>query len=312
MTAAALPTSAVPFQTHAPQRSTSTLSSLLLAAALLGVAALGLEGVCRAIWHQPAHTGLPVSGIGGTMDAALFSARETAYSTQMSRWLGAARSTVLGLLCIVSLIAVVRAYRPRQTRPAVPAAQQACEIAERIEAAYIAKRQELRARLAEAARSGTKLPLTVQDFMSRPPLTVSPVMTTESVAAFMQRERIRHVLVCNSELLLGVISDRDLYAARGRTVAECMTPNPIKVTPDTSLTTAASLMLANRINCLPVCDGLRVVGIMTTVDMTVAMQCLMALVEDLMTQHGWKVAEGAKPAGKATSVGTQPQVAPAP
>ncbi|MCL6501871.1 MAG: CBS domain-containing protein [Pirellulales bacterium] len=308
-----MPTSAVPFQAHAPQRSTSTLSSLLLAAALLGVAALGLEGVCRAIWHQPAHTGLPVSGIGSTMDDALFSARETAAdSTQMSRWLGAARSTVLGLLCIVSLIAVVRAYQPRQARPAVPAAQQACEIAEHIEAAYIAKRQELRARLAEAARSGTKLPLTVQDFMSRPPLSVSPAMTTESVAAFMQRERIRHVLVCDSELLLGVISDRDLYRAGGRTVAECMSPHPIKVTPDTSLTTAASLMLANRINCLPVCDGQRVVGIMTTVDMTVAMQCLMALVEDLMTQHGWKVAEGAKPAGKATSVGTQPQVAAAP
>lgn len=200
------------------------------------------------------------------------------------------------MLCIVSLIAVVRAFQSSRAVPTAALEKGNRDCAELLEAAYIAKRQELRARLAKAAQSGTKLPLAVQEFMTRRPFTVSPKTKLTTVAALMQRERIRHVLVCDGHRLLGVISDRDLLRSGANTAEECMSFPPGTITPETTLATAASLMLAQRINCLPVCENDRLVGIMTTVDLAVAMQCLMALVEDLMTKHGWTVPNSSREA----------------
>lgn len=269
-----------------------SLRRALLVAALMGAAALGLEGASYAIFRSaslisaqgsvfaaPQMPGQP-SGWDGARESSL-----VAY-----RWISTARSAVLGVLCNVSLIAVVRAYRPRAALQGVPARESDGDDAQQVEAAYVAKRQELRARLARAAHTGTKLPLLVEDFMTRQPFTVAPLTRMATVAELMQRERIRHVLVCDGRRVLGVISDRDLQRPNAHTAEQGMSVPPITITPDSTLATAASLMLAQRINCLPVCEDGQAVGILTTVDLAVAMQCLMALLDDLMSQRGWKVA----------------------
>jgi CBS domain-containing protein len=84
-----------------------------------------------------------------------------------------------------------------------------------------------------------------------------------------------------------------------------MSVRPITITPHTTLATAASMMLSRRINCLPICEDGSVVGIMTTVDLVVAMQCLAVLVEDFMSQLGLKVSSGAMGSDGGQAVGSQ-------
>ena len=52
-------------------------------------------------------------------------------------------------------------------------------------------------------------------------------------------------------------------------VFEAMTPDVVTVAPDASLTTAARLMRESDIGPLPVCEGRRVIGMLTDRDITV-------------------------------------------
>ena len=49
-------------------------------------------------------------------------------------------------------------------------------------------------------------------------------------------------------------------------VVDCMTPRPLQVTPDDTLSTARSLMDLEDFRCLPVVDGGKLVGIITDRD----------------------------------------------
>lgn len=312
MNAIAIPSSCRPLRGLWPSETdSSSLRWALLAAALMGVAALGLEGASHAIFRSPDFVPVPSSmftapqmpGQSSGWDAA------RASSPVDFRWMSTARSAVLGMLCMVSLIAVVRAYQPRAARQLVPTQENNADEAQQVEAAYVAKRQELRARLARAAQSGTKLPFLVEEFMTRRLFTVAPMTRIATVAEMMHRERVRHVLVCDGRRVLGVISDRDLQRPHAHTAEQCMTVPPITVTADTTLATAASLMLAKHINCLPVCEDGQALGIMTTVDLVVAMQCLIALVDDLMSQRARKVPAGSTPSDNgATGFAEDPAV----
>ena len=51
------------------------------------------------------------------------------------------------------------------------------------------------------------------------------------------------------------------------TVAECMTPDPITVSPDTPIHEVAELLIVQKIGGLPVMDGPDLVGIITVTDL---------------------------------------------
>jgi CBS domain-containing protein len=95
---------------------------------------------------------------------------------------------------------------------------------------------------------------------------------------------VRHVLVVDEEGgLQGVVSQRDLfhggllralgYGTRAKQQAldsllikEAMKTEPITTTPDATLQSAARLMAEHKIECLPVLEGGRIVGIVTEGD----------------------------------------------
>jgi predicted transcriptional regulator len=60
-----------------------------------------------------------------------------------------------------------------------------------------------------------------------------------------------------------------------------MTPNPITVTPDMPVSTVTTIMLAKRINCVPVVEDGKLMGIVTTSDLLMALQCVLKLIEQL-------------------------------
>ena len=121
-------------------------------------------------------------------------------------------------------------------------------------------------------------------------LMISPVHTLgreanlAEVSDLMRNERIRHIpIVTDDGLLIGLVTHRDLLSrAFGggedlprsihRPYLESMPVTDIMVTavetvrPDTDLSIAACQMLARRHGCLPVVDGTRLVGILTSSD----------------------------------------------
>ncbi|GAB4137484.1 CBS domain-containing protein [Thermopirellula anaerolimosa] len=115
----------------------------------------------------------------------------------------------------------------------------------------------------------------VQDVMTNDPVQVGPGTPILKVAELMRERKIRHVLaVDRTGRVLGVISDRDVCRARGKTAQEAMSRPPITVSPETDIIPAVTVLLQRRISCLPVVRDDKVVGILTATDVLIAFQAV--------------------------------------
>lgn len=118
----------------------------------------------------------------------------------------------------------------------------------------------------------------------------------EQVIRLMRARGIRHVLVMDGERLAGIVSNRDVLRlllggerllSPGAPIAQIMTENPVRVSPEAPLTEAAREMLDRRIGALPVVEGDRPIGILTKSD---AFEALLAWAEgDLGSVHAGEV-----------------------
>ena len=113
----------------------------------------------------------------------------------------------------------------------------------------------------------------VGEFMSTDVETISPEASGADAWEMMRRRRIRHLVVVRGKSVVGILSDRDLggrigdSARAGRTVAEMMTPSVATASAATSVRQAANLLRGRTIGSLPVLDGTKLVGIVTTSDL---------------------------------------------
>src|SRR6185436_1408603 len=114
----------------------------------------------------------------------------------------------------------------------------------------------------------------VRDWMSAPAITLPPGTTAASALAFMEKRKIRRVPVVQDGKLVGIVTRSDLMGPGKRmtqsqvaTVSQVMTRNPVFVSQEDTLETAAQVMLARKISGIPVLDEERVVGIITESDL---------------------------------------------
>jgi len=128
------------------------------------------------------------------------------------------------------------------------------------------------------------LALSVQDVMNR---DVQVVRRNDALAIadqLMQQGRIRHLVVLDEDgIACAVVSQRDLFrgallralgfGARAEDtvlkqvlVKEAMSSELHTIRPEAPVTEAARLMVAEKIGCLPVTDGEKLVGIVTESD----------------------------------------------
>ena len=120
--------------------------------------------------------------------------------------------------------------------------------------------------------------------MTRDPVTVAPNDSIGVALKCMLDRGCRRLPVVDQGKLVGIVSDRDLRRATNSPfvlrerwyddfllehilVRACMTPNPITITPRTSMLEAAKLMRDHKIGGLPVMEGERLVGIVTETDL---------------------------------------------
>jgi acetoin utilization protein AcuB len=125
--------------------------------------------------------------------------------------------------------------------------------------------------------------LTVRDYMTPAPLTIGASQTLALASALMRAKKIRHLPVLSEGKLVGMVSERDIALVSSMPnvdvkrvkVEEAMTPDPLALTPDSSLEWVALKMAEQKFGSAVVVDGEAVVGVFTTIDALRALQDLL-------------------------------------
>jgi CBS domain-containing protein len=154
-------------------------------------------------------------------------------------------------------------------------------LAPEVKDALFDKRQRILKTLREDPQALTNGRLTVADFMTKSLLAATPDTSVATIKHWMADRHIRHIPVKETGgILVGIISDRDLTARRGKTAAQIMTPDPIGVTPQTLISPAVTLMLKRHFSGLPVVGEENYLhGLLTTTDVLLALQCVLQVVQ---------------------------------
>jgi len=125
-------------------------------------------------------------------------------------------------------------------------------------------------------------------WMNPPDYTIGSHELVDEAFKLMQRQNIRHLLVVDNDELVGVVTDRDLRhqeleadeitsvseiyrVGQKLKVEDVMTDQVITATADDLTADAARIMVENKINCLPVVDDDKVIGILTSSDLLAAL-----------------------------------------
>ncbi len=112
----------------------------------------------------------------------------------------------------------------------------------------------------------------VQDIMTKSVRSIPSNLDTAAARHTMKSARVRHLVVVDDGRVIGVLSQRDLGGTREEslpagTVQAVMHSHVVVAAPETSVREAANLLRGHNIGCLPVLDGKKLVGIVTTSDL---------------------------------------------
>jgi CBS domain-containing membrane protein len=123
----------------------------------------------------------------------------------------------------------------------------------------------------------------VREIMMGSPVTLKPDETLDLANDVISLGRIRHIPVVEDGRLIRLLSERDLMGAAATTIfslkkksksallktfliKDVMKKKVVTVTPETPIKSAAHLMKAIRIGCVPVVSAGTLVGLVTTTD----------------------------------------------
>ncbi|MBL9094517.1 MAG: CBS domain-containing protein [Planctomycetaceae bacterium] len=120
----------------------------------------------------------------------------------------------------------------------------------------------------------------VRDVMTPKPTAIHVDDSVIQLVRLVHTKKFRHLLVADDAgLLVGVVSDRDIVRCFGPgefpdesllqrlRARDIMSGDVVSVSPDTTVARCIELMLGHGINCLPIVEDRRPVGILTTADL---------------------------------------------
>ncbi len=145
----------------------------------------------------------------------------------------------------------------------------------------LAKRQLVQLAISTHWHTAASSSLLVSEIMTQNPRSIAPDCSREELQSLLKKTGLHHMLVTTDDHLVGVVSDRDLPHREGETVGELMTPAPRTVSPATTISDAISLMLSDRISCLPVVDHGKLQGVVTLADMAMGFQCTLRALDQI-------------------------------
>jgi CBS domain-containing protein len=113
--------------------------------------------------------------------------------------------------------------------------------------------------------------MNAKDIMTRDIITVSPTMTVKSLAMTLIKNQISGAPVAGKDgKIIGVVSEADIVAKKGKDVKAIMSKKVISVSEDTAVEEIAQLMTTHSIKRLPVMNGAKIVGIVSRADIVSA------------------------------------------
>ena len=116
--------------------------------------------------------------------------------------------------------------------------------------------------------------ITVRHVMSKKVCTVTPNTPIDEIRDIIEQKKFRHVLVCDKKgRLIGLITHRCLENPTAITAADIMRRDPITVKPTSLLNATITQLIKQRLYCLPVVEEGLLVGVITSTDILMAMQC---------------------------------------
>ncbi len=124
----------------------------------------------------------------------------------------------------------------------------------------------------------------VKDWMTADPISISPDTILPEAQRLMFAHKIRRLPVVSQGELVGIVTFGDLREAKPSDasslsvyelnflldqlrVREIMTPDPVTLSPDDRIRSAAQLMLEKKVGGIPVLEGGKLVGILTETDL---------------------------------------------
>ncbi len=106
-----------------------------------------------------------------------------------------------------------------------------------------------------------------KDIMTKDVITVSPTTTVKKQAKVLIQKQNSGAPVAKKKCkILGVVSEADLVAKKGKQVKAIMSKKVIGVTEETPVEEIAALMTSHKIKRLPVMRAEKVVGIVSRAD----------------------------------------------
>lgn len=126
----------------------------------------------------------------------------------------------------------------------------------------------------------------IAQLMTPNPVTVGTDASLATVKSLMEAGKFRRVLIMEKGKLIAIVTERDLREHSGylesTRVTAAMRPNVLTITPNQTAEDAARLMLEHKIGGLPVMEGDRVVGILTSSDLLKAFLKVVAATEEIL------------------------------
>jgi CBS domain-containing protein len=130
--------------------------------------------------------------------------------------------------------------------------------------------------------------LRVGDVMTPAPVCIASSTSVLDIVRMIHAKQFRHLLVTDHRgRLLGLVSDRDVLRCfgpgrypdqeilAGIAAAEIMSSDLVTIRPETRLLHAATEMLAHGISCLPVLADDKIVGILTSSDLSAVLEVVL-------------------------------------
>jgi CBS domain-containing protein len=109
--------------------------------------------------------------------------------------------------------------------------------------------------------------MTAKEIMTRDIIIVAPDLTVRKLAMTLVKNQISGAPVAGKNgKIVGIVSEADIVAKKGKDVKAIMSKKVISVAEDTPVEEIAQLMTKHKIKRLPVMNGGKVVGIVSRAD----------------------------------------------
>ncbi len=130
----------------------------------------------------------------------------------------------------------------------------------------------------------------VRDIMKREVVVVTPDISVREASKIMSKYDIGSLIVVEDDNPVGILTERDILNLVARDenldeikVGKVMSRNIITIEADKKIDDAVDLMLKHKIKRLPVKEGNKIVGIVTTSDIIVAEPKLIEAIASLIS-----------------------------